>query len=284
MGLILAFAAAILSSLQIVSSKLLSGKGRNSLVMSSSYQLVAAMVLTFMLFVEKIRFTTDINSLIMLSMAWLLWCGFSAFMMISNKYLDASINIIIGKISLIITVVGSIILFGDTLTIGKILGITLVIIGNLVLFIRKDIFQAKISTKGLLFSLISAACFGLVMLVDKHNSANYSTGIYIILVFLIPGILTGMASKLSITAYAKEVFNIKWLVLISGILAAVGYYSLIESFKYIETSVVSTINSMNTIFVVLIGVIFLKEKTDLWRKLIAVAIVFIGIFILNFMK
>jgi drug/metabolite transporter (DMT)-like permease len=152
------------------------------------------------------------------------------------------------------------------------------------LFVRKDIFKAKISAKGLIFSLISAVCFGLVMLVDKHNSANYSTGIYIILAFLIPGIITGVSSKLPIKTYIKEVFAIKWLVLLSGILAAVGYYALIESFKYIETSIVSTINSMNTIFVVLIGIVFLKEKTDFWRKIIAVIIVFIGIFILNFMK
>jgi drug/metabolite transporter (DMT)-like permease len=282
MGILLAFAAALISAIFLVCMKLMSGGGRNSAVMASGYQLVGGLTLAVSMLFENPRFALDPLALVFLILGFCLWVGSSGIGMAANKYLDASVGIIIMQSSLIVSFVGSVIVYGDKLTWARVIGVVLVIVGNIVIFLRKDLVTAKINIKGVVFRLLASLFFGLAMLCDKHNLENYSISLYTTLTFIIPGVVVGMLAKVPFKQYVKEIYAVKWLTLLTGFLCAVSYFALLQSFKYIDVSVAATINSLNTIFVVIIGVLFLKEKNDLWRKALAVVIVFSGALILNF--
>ena len=66
-----------------------------------------------------------------------------------------------------------------------------------------------------------------------------------------------------------------------GLMGPIGYSALLYAYQIAPKSVVYPLNSLTTIFLVFMGILFLKEKSMIKRKLIAGVIVFIGAALLS---
>jgi multidrug transporter EmrE-like cation transporter len=70
--------------------------------------------------------------------------------------------------------------------------------------------------------------------------------------------------------------NARGFLIMAGC-ATLSYFFLLKSYALVEKSIAVPVYSSTAVLVVLMGIIFLKETSNLQRKLLAIVIVFAGL-------
>ena len=206
--------------------------------------------------------------------------GLSGFAM--YKYLDISLASILGQSRTLFSFIGALILFNESATLMKIIGMVLIIAGNLILFIGKKS-KGNISVKGLILVGINIFCIVATSLIDAKISGSFSINVYGFLAYLLPGLfaLIPLFKEIPLSEVKIQMRKYGLSVLLMGIVGPIGYSALLYAYQIAPKSVVYPLNSLTTIFLVFMGIIILKEKSMIKRKLIAGVIVFTGAALLS---
>jgi drug/metabolite transporter (DMT)-like permease len=281
MGFILALASAVFCAMWIILAKVIGSRKGNFWVNSAAYQLVGAVIAFFFIFLSPQKITLTWEALVPVVLAWVFTMVSSSVGILTNRYLEVSINTILMQFSLVGIFIGSVIFFHEEITPLRLIGAGLVFLATVVVFARKSSMK-DISLKGVQFRFLASACFVVAMFCDKHNSANYSTEIYTMFAYLMPGLGAAITSRVKPGEFVKQVKSNLTVLLGMGISSFATYYLMLQSFKYIDTSLSLTITSLNSVLVVIFGIVVFKERQQLARKIIALIIVIAAGVILNF--
>jgi len=192
---------------------------------------------------------------------------------------DLSNVIILFQINLILPFILGATLLQEEITALNIAGILVIISGIITIFYRGKELRP---TTGLLLALLSGACFGLSAYFIKVASSYISPlalifiaeVIFTLLLLLIPQ--TYKDIKIIFKKYTKK-------LLLSRFTAVGTFYLLMWAFQRSKLSI--SITNFNTAFIlasVFIGIIFLREKQNIPKKLVGSAFCILGIILLNF--
>ncbi len=195
-----------------------------------------------------------------------------------NRSLDASSLTIIDKLASIVTFVTSVYLLGESITLRKLIAVSLIIGGNLLVVYKSSVIKLN---RGFVLALIAATCFGLASTIDKRASTAYSLSTYSFITFFVPAIYNMFFPPLSLSIVVYEFKRASWKILLLAALSTLAYYCTLKALRGAEASLVIPIVNSSTIFVVLAGMIFLKERSHIDKKIIAGLCVVIGIFLLS---
>lgn len=141
-------------------------------------------------------------------------------------------------------------------------------------------FKLEIGEK---FALLSAVCFGISFSIDNQILKSIDVFLYISITFLLSGLFVGFLSP-------KKAFQLKPLlkkthlpkILILSTLYAISGTTFFLSLQMSgNASQIQSINQTQIILTVLLAIIFLKERKNLFRKLIAAVICFIGVLLVT---
>jgi len=193
---------------------------------------------------------------------------------------DASIVNIISRISLVIGFFNGVIFLSESITVPKVIGILFIVFGIFIIFYHGKKLKPSL---GLALALVSGICFGMMSFLNKLALPYYvsstaylvAANIFAVSLFLLkPTMLKDVKPILT-----KHFRN----YLLSRIFAASGYLILTYAISRADVSVVNT--NFETAFllsVVAIGIIFLKEKKNIKKKIAGALFCTLGIFFLNF--
>jgi len=280
MGVILAFLSAVFYALVFFLSKVFVKSTKNPLIEVFLYQFLAGLFFIPIFIYEKPSVNLSTEVILLTILVTFLYAGFNIFGFKANKYIDVSVSGILSQITGVVAFIGSLIIFKEQLTTMKLIGAGLIVSGNLILYIKQS-HQAKINLKGTILRSLSAVLLGIAILVDARNASSYSTSLYGLITYLVPSIWVLLLSGAKISE-VKEHFNRNRLGFIAfSLMGTFGFYFLIKSFLLLDKTISVPINSSYSVLVVLLGVILLKEKDNLFRKLIASGIVFAGVVVLG---
>lgn len=280
MGIILALISAVSTSIFTIVMKLLGKRENNPWVMASAYQIISGLIMLTYSISEPLKANFNFVSIIFLILAWVAWSITSGLNYFAVRRLEVSTNILFAQIALVVSFLGSVIFFGDKVTWLRGVGALLVILATSLIFIQKNSFK-NINREGLIYRFIASTAFAAALLLDKNNTSNFSIGIYTSMSYIIPGLIAFILSKVSVKEYYRDVkANFKYILGLS-ILSCVSYYCTMSSFKFIDASLTFTISNFATVITVIIGVIFFKERDNLLRKIIALAVIIIAAVLLN---
>lgn len=138
------------------------------------------------------------------------------------------------------------------------------------------------SNRYLLYMFLATFFYALGATVDSQLIPHYSTVFYAMITFGVPGILillNFLSPKKLIQPYKKE--NIR-SVITSGSVMGASLFCVFESYRAGGTSSqVYSILAMEAILSVIFAAIFLKERKDLFLKIMAAIIAGIGVFFLT---
>jgi len=183
-----------------------------------------------------------------------------------------------GKVSIIspitasyaaFTVLISVLVFGEHLSVKTILVLSMVFIGIILTSIdpgefKKDGFDAKDLTKGVPEALLGVAFFSVWFPFWDNFVSDKNWLILVILLRLVMALFLlgiGKASKLQVRV--KDPDAIKWLVII-GVLDAIAYLTLTWSYSVTRyTSIISMLSATFSLPTLILARIFLKEKLKL---------------------
>lgn len=189
---------------------------------------------------------------------------------LSFKFNDASTATILASTQIIWSIFAGIFLLGDNLGLYQIIGVVLVIIAVIIINLQFDK-SSKINSKGLIYGLIAAACFGVAFINDNYIIGDKNIPSYLAISFLLPALIQIFFLKKPILKLKLAAFGNNSIKLFSlSLIYAISTILLFMARQVGGTAaIVNTIQQTSIVLTVILAAIFLKEKENLPRKLIA---------------
>lgn len=283
MGAFLAIFAATAFAFRLFVGKWLVNKRSDPIFLSFAFQIVVAIIYIPFLFFEQIILPIDINIWFLWLINMFLYLIFTISNYYMNIHMDISLSSILGQTKTIVTFIGALIIFNETAGTNKIIGVILIILGNIILFVKKGGYKEGISKKGLLFLTINTLSLALTSFFDATLIEHFSVNAYGMLGYLAPAILTVpiLMNKMSMDEFKDELRSNLKTIFIMSITAPLSYSALLYAYTISPKSVVYPLGNISTLVLVFLGVVFLKERKMLLRKVIAAIIVILGAILLT---
>jgi len=193
------------------------------------------------------------------------------------KLLDASVFSTILNTSVLVAFIGSFFLYNEALTLRKIVGGILIIFALfLISFGKKIKGQSK---KGIGLGILISVIIGIAWMLDKKGTQFFNADTYNILVWLIP-IFFIVFPYIKLREIKEEFKLGSWkIILLAGINVA-GYYLQLKALEIADATKVIPIVQTSTLLTVFLGILILKEKKNILRKIIAGLITIMGVYLL----
>ncbi|HOY46822.1 MAG TPA: DMT family transporter [Candidatus Dojkabacteria bacterium] len=283
MGIILAVLSAITFAFVMFIGKQTVNRKADPILISTFYQLAAALFYIPIIFSEQTKIPTGVEPWLLFTLNMVLYTIFTLANFQMNKHMDISLTSILGQSKTLLMFVGALILFQEPVTTNKVVGVLLIITGNVVLFLNKKLDTRGINRKGMFYLGLTIIALTITAFVDARLVQEFSINFYGMISYLIPGLLTipFLLKNLKTTEIKSGIKKYLYPILLMGVISPIGYSALLEAYKLAPKSVVYPIGNISTLVLVLLGVIFLKEREKLQRKIIAAVIVVAGAILLS---
>ncbi len=249
-----------------------------------SYAIIFHLLLGFLNLVfgllSNSTFSLFSGNLPLFLLASALWAGCSIFLFKSLQFIEVSEKTIISSVKVLFTIAASVIFLHEVFDGKKVLGAVIVLISVLLVANLKNGFKLN---KGVGYILISALFSGLAIVVDSTNVQHYDVIAY----NTFQNFFTGFI----ILAFAPSALN-QWRHFVQPSfikkMLPLGIFSATQGILYLtaltyagHTAQIGTIRQASTIVTVLLAVIFLRERSNLGRKLFAAILVTLGVILLK---
>jgi drug/metabolite transporter (DMT)-like permease len=194
----------------------------------------------------------------------------------SVQLLEASLREPISQTKVLFALILSSVLISEVLTLNKIIGTVLIFSSLMIVTYRKGVF-ARFSELGIRLTLLTAFLWALVSVVDKTALKYWNVPSYAFMAFLLPGLIVGgFAIKRADKLVKMVKLRLKYLILV-GVLGVISSYALFRAYQLTDVSNVFPVIQLSSLVTVAGGIILLKERGHVLQKIVATAIMLIGI-------
>ena len=277
MFIIYSFLSAFFSGLNTFFSKISLDKN-NSLLISGLRTIVITIltIIIYILFKESSTITTKNIVFILLS-----GISTSALWIVYFKALErADISLVtpVDKLSIVITLMLSTILFKEKITIIKIISMIFIIFGTFLMIRKKTKKKNNWFIYAILTAVFTSSTTILAKIGIKNVDTNLSTMLRTIIVLIIIWII------ILIRKEYKHVDNLNKktiiFIILSGLSTGLSWIYYFKALKIGEASIVFPIEKFSAVVSILLSIIFLKEKLSR-KNIIGFIFIILGIFILT---
>lgn len=281
MWLILSIAAVLMFTAVNLLMRIMAIKSIQPRTFSFIFNCWSALFAVIILFIERPSFA-KINhvpavQILLIAAAALFYGLYERTHFLARKHIDASTTAIIFRLSPVIAFIGSLIILKESIELPKLMGAAF-LLGSSLLVVHKNP-QLK-AHRALWIALFSASALGLAWMIDKPASVGIPASFYSVILWTLPLLIIAFPS-LSIHQLAKELKIGGWKIALTAFLNVFGFVLYLKALALADASQVILIAQSSATLVVLGGIIFLKERSHLGRKLIAGALMLIGILLLR---
>lgn len=200
----------------------------------------------------------------------------NVFIFIALKTIDASEFTIVFASRALWTILGAIIILKESFSPLQMIGTVLIIMSVILVSWKK---QKFILSKGIIFSVFAALFFGLAFANDAFILNNFDAPSYLIFAFIIPSLAVWAMYPKSIV-HMKPLFERKTLqkLLLLSFLYGISAITIFLAYQVGKNaSQIAILDQTATIVTVLLAVLFLRERSDLWKKVLGAIMSFIGV-------
>lgn len=213
-------------------------------------------------------------------LASVVWTATAYYDLESVTHSPISIKKPFDQIRMIFVLFLSVILLSDALTTNKLVGTLVMFIGLITLTYQRKGFFSRLREKSVVLLLVASLLYAIVSIIDKYALNFFTEGTYGFVVFLIPGLLFIPFLRKKKAEY-KQLMRNRWkMIFVAGLFAVLSYYFRLKALALADASLVFPITRMGILISVFSGIIFLKERKHVWRKVIASVIIIVGASIL----
>ncbi|GAC1631189.1 MAG: hypothetical protein NVS4B11_31340 [Ktedonobacteraceae bacterium] len=277
--LIYALLAAMLFATFALLARIISIDGTHPRAYSVIFGWSSAAFSLILFVVEPFAFRPIASVVLVLTLVATVCYGLSDRLLFTvSKSIEASLLTIIDKLTPVVTFVASGIFLGEGFTLKKLVAVVCILLGNLLVVYKSTVIKFD---RAFFLALFAAACLGIGLTIDKRISIAYALPVYAFINFFVPSLYNIFLPPLACGTIAREFKGAFWKITLLAAMSVLGYYFTLKAFSLAEASKVVPIMSSSTILVVLAGAIFLKERSQLGRKVIAGICVCAGVVLLS---
>lgn len=199
------------------------------------------------------------------------------FYMKMHAYAELSISSILSRSRMVWIPVIAFLLFGEILNTSQYLGILVLFVGLSLAISPKKWFVDR----GAVYANIAAVIIALNVVLIKEATPYASAPVLMVAasfpsVFLFPLLMKNPLRRLP--GFSRDKFGLKAFSVVMQFLSA---YFLVLALQKGEVSIVNSIYQGMMIFAVLAGIIFLKERTNIIKKILGSIVALLGVLLLK---
>lgn len=193
----------------------------------------------------------------------------------SIKLIEASEMTILSGMGAIVSMLGAYIFLQERLVLSQYLGAILVMISIFLVQYKK---QKLVFGKGAIFALAATSIFAFANISDMLIIKTYDAISYAGLMSIFPALMLCLMYSKKIGELPKAIKNVDKNLIIYGLLYSMGVITFYVALaKGALLSQVSVICKTNIILTVILAAIFIKERDNLWRKILAAIVCMVGV-------
>lgn len=235
--------------------------------------LIALIIFTTTGSFKSFALPSELKAWIALLIASFCYAMFERGRFVAAKLLDASVLTTVVNISVLVAFIGSLFLYSETLSTNKLVGGVLIIGALFLVSIGKK--SKSSSTKGILIAVLISVMLGLGWMLDKLGTQFFNASTYNIFIWTVP-IIFIYFPHIKFDVIKSELKLASWKVFLLAGLNVVGYLLQLKALEIAEATRVIPIVQTSTLFTVLMGIVLLKERESIARKVIAGLMAIIG--------
>lgn len=176
-------------------------------------------------------------------------------------------------------IVAGLVFFKEPFVLKKMIGAGLIIFSNILMFYKKG--KQKLN-KYVIMGIIANLAYAVALFLDVNISDSFNLALYISLTLIIPATFIILAERIKINDIINE-FKIGDKVPI--FITSLSWSSMIAfqllAYRFGEVTTIAPLLSLTVIGNVIIGYIFLKEKDNLPKKIVAAILIIISVFLIK---
>lgn len=227
----------------------------------------------------KITFPTDIRVYILLGLSIIFYTIVDRLNTIVRSGMEASTFSVIRQLSTAFMIFAGFIFFKEPFIISKFVGAILIILSNILVFYKKG--TVKID-KYVVLGILANLFFTIALFLDVNISNNFNLAFYVAITLGIPSILIFIFEKIKISDLKTEFRNgNKKMMIITAISWSTSIMATLKAYELGPASVVAPLCALAVILNVLFGYIFLKERKDVKKKVLASLFIILGVLLIQ---
>lgn len=262
-------------------SRAVSVKSKNpralSIVFNSTAFLMALMIFFITGANKNFSLPTKFEPYLYLSIACLFYGLYERIRFYVAQILEASLVSIINNVSLVVAFFVAAFIYSEIMTINKIGGFLLILTALFLVSVNK---LSKINLRGILLAILANVFLGLGWALDKKGVIFFNPETYNVLAWILPLFILCLP-HIKLNDLKKEIKISSWKIVLLSFFNVIGYFIQLKALVLADATKVIPIVQTSTLFTVIFGIILLKEKENIPRKILAGIIAVIGVYFLT---
>lgn len=227
----------------------------------------------------KFSFPTDWKVYLFLGIACIFYAISDRMNTTVRSGIEASTFSIIKQLSTVFMILAGLLFFKEPFVWKKIIGAGLIIFSNILIFYKKG--NQKLD-KYVVLGIISNIAFSVALFLDVNISDNFNLAFYVALTLLIPALFITIAERIKLSNIKKEFQNgNKKAILITSLCWGTMIVVQLKAYQLGDVTSVAPLCALTVIGNVIVGYLFLKERNNLFKKLIAALLIIISVFLIK---
>lgn len=259
--------------------KVTTKKSKNDGALTALLQIIAGLTVLITMPFFKFTFPTSWTVWLLLGIACIFYALSDRMNTTVRSGIEASTFSIILQVSTVFMIIAGLLFFKEPFVLKKIIGAILIILSNILVFYKKG--TQKIN-KYVVLGIISNLAYAFAVFLDVNISDSFNLAIYIAITLIVPAIFIIFAERIKVKDIINE-YKIGDKVPI--FITSIGWAALIIfqllSYKYGSVTTVSPLLALTVIGNVIIGYLFLNEKDNLPKKIIAAIMIIISVLLIK---
>lgn len=227
----------------------------------------------------EMKFPTDLKTWIFLGLSIIFYAISDRVNTTVRSGIEASTFNILLQVSTTFMILAGFIFFKEEFILHQFIGAILIVVSNIFLFYKKGEFKMN---RYIGLSVIANISFTIALFLDVNISDSFNLPIYVALTLGIPSLLIAIVEKIRFSEIKTEFKNgDKKAILITGICWGFMIVAQLRAYQIGNVSIVAAISALTVIANVIVGYIFLKERGNLLKKMIAAILIVISVVLIK---
>ena len=259
--------------------KIVTKKMKKAGALTIILELLAGLIAFVFIPFFEIKFPSDISVYLFLGLAIVFYTINDRLGTTVRSGLEASTYNIIGQLSTVFMIFAGLFFFKEEFVVSKIIGAFLIVFSNILVFYKRGTFKID---KYIGLGIIANLCLSIALFIDVNNSEMFNIPFYVGTTLIIPTILIFIFERIKIKDIKEELNSIdKKMLLITSFSWAIMLILQLRAYQVGDVTIIAPLLGLTVILNVIVGYLFLGEKDNLVKKLIAAILVIISIFLIK---
>lgn len=269
----------VLATIFTQSYKICTKTLKNAGALTILLELLAGIVVLLAIPFFEIKFPTDIKVYIFLGIAIIFYTIADRLNTTVRSGIEASTFSMLQQLSTVFMTLAGFLFFKEEFIITKFIGAMLILFSNILIFYEKG--KAKLD-KYVALGIVSNLSFTIALFLDVNISDNFNLPFYVATTLMVPSILIFLVEKIKLSDLKEELkCGNKPAIFLTSLCWSTSILFSLRAYQLGNVSVVAPLCALTVILNVIVGYVFLKERDNMPKKIIAALLVILSIFLIK---